>query len=66
MIYVVKPTPARLLKPGDAFRDGGYTHRVLESEYDEITYATEPAEIVSTFFAQPDDIVDRILNREEN
>lgn len=65
MIYVVKPTAARLLKPGDAFRDGGYTHRVVEVESDEITYATEPSELVYSFLAQPDDIVDRILNYEE-
>ena len=32
MIYTVKPVAARLLKSGDTFRDGGYTHRVLTDE----------------------------------
>lgn len=66
MIYTVKPIAARLLKPGDTFRDGGCTHRVVEVDHDEITYSTEPSELVSSFFAQFDDIVDLIIDSSEN
>lgn len=66
MIYTVKPIAARLLKSGDTFRDGGYTHRVVEVDHNEITYSTELSELVSSFFAQPDDIVDLIIDRTEN
>lgn len=66
MIYTVKPIAARLLKPGDAFRDGGYTNRVMEAEHNEIIYSTEPSELISSFFARPDDIVDLILDATEN
>lgn len=66
MIYTVKPLAARLLKSGDAFRDGGYTHRVLEAQHNEIVYSTEPSCLVSSFFAQPDDIVDLIIDGSEN
>ena len=65
MIYTVKPIAARLLKSGDAFRDGGYTHRVLEVDHSEITYSTEPSELTSSFFAQSDDIVDLIIDKED-
>ena len=60
MIYVIEPTPAKGLKPGDTFRDGGQTLRVREVEGDEITYSIEPSELVNHFFALPDDVVDRI------
>lgn len=63
MIYTVKPIAARLLKSGDTFRDGGYTHRVLEAQHNEIVYSTEPSKLTSSFFAQPDDIVDLIIDR---
>lgn len=64
MIYTVNPIAARLLKSGDTFRDGGYTHRVLEAQHNEIVYSTESSCLVNSFFAQPDDIVDLII--EEN
>lgn len=66
MIYTVKPIAARLLKSGDTFRDGGCTHRVVEVDHNEITYSTEPAKLVYSFYAQPDDIVDLIINRQRN
>lgn len=65
MIYTVKPIAARLLKSGDAFRDGGYTHRVLEAQHNEITYSTEPSKQICSFFARPDDIVDLIIDGSE-
>lgn len=66
MIYTVKPIAARLLKSGDTFRDGGCTHRVIEVDHSEITYSAEPSELVSSFFARPDDIVDLIIDRAED
>ena len=65
MIYTVKPIAARLLKSGDAFRDGGYTHRVLGVDHSEITYSTEPSKLTYALFAQPDDIVDLIIDKED-
>lgn len=66
MIYIVEPIAARLLKPGDTFRDGGYTHRVMEVDHNEITYSTKPSKLVYSFFAQPDDTVDLIIDRQGN
>lgn len=66
MNYTVKPIAARLLKSGDTFRDGGYTHRVLEVQHNEVIYSTEPSKLVSSFFVQPDDIVDLIINGLDN
>lgn len=66
MLYTVKPIAARLLKSGDTFRDGGYTHRVLEAQHNEIVYSTEPSKLTSSFFARPDDIVDLIIAGPEN
>ena len=66
MIYVVKPTPARLLRSGDVFRDGGHTIRVLRVEDNEISYSIEPSKLVNHFFAHPDDVVDRIIDFGEN
>lgn len=65
MIYTVKPIAARLLKSGDTFRDGGHTHRVLGVEHNEITYSTEPSNLANSFFAQLDDIVDLIIDKED-
>jgi hypothetical protein len=66
MIHTVEPIAVKLLKSGDTFRDGGCTHRVVEVDHDEITYSTEPSKLVSSFFAQPDDIVDLIIGGSEN
>ena len=66
MIYTVEPIAARLLKSGDTFRDGGCTHRVVEMDHNEITYSTEPSKLVYSFYAQPDDIVDLIIDRQGN
>ena len=60
MIYVTEPIPAKDLKAGDTFRDGGLTHRVLKVEDNEIAYSTEPFEPTIRFFAFPEDVVDRI------
>lgn len=66
MIYIVEPIAAGLLKPGDAFRDGGYTHRVVGVDHNEITYSTEPSKLIYSFYVQPDDIVDVIIDRQRN
>lgn len=66
MIYTVEPIAARFLKSGDTFRDGGYTHRVVGVDHNEVTYSTEPSKLVSSFFVQPDDIVDLIIDRQRN
>ena len=44
MTYIVEPIAARLLKSGDTFRDGGYTHRVMEVDHNEITYYLRPTQ----------------------
>lgn len=64
MIYVVKPTPARLLHAGDAFRDGGRTYRVLKAAGQEIVYAPEHDDLTYSFFPRPDDVFDRIIDKE--
>ena len=66
MIYTVKPIAAGLLKSGDTFRDGGCTHRVIGVDHNEITYSTEPSKPVYSFYVQPDDVVDLIIDRQRN
>lgn len=44
MIYTIEPIAARLLKSGDTFRDGRYTHRVVEVDHNEITYYLRPTQ----------------------
>ena len=62
MIYTTKPTPARLLHAGDTFRDGGQTYRILEARDREIVYSPEHEDRTYSFFPQPDDIFDRIID----
>ena len=62
MIFTVKPIAARLLKSGDTFRGGGCTRRVLEAQHNEIVYSTEPLGLINSFFAQPDDVIDLIID----
>lgn len=66
MIYVVKPTPAENLKPGDFFRDGGQTFRIAEIECNEgvveIAYTTEAGPLINSFFLSSDDTLDKIID----
>lgn len=66
MIYTVKPIAARLLKSGDAFRDGGQTFQIANIEQNgeviEIVYYTGTSTFVNSFFLSPDDTLDKIIN----
>ena len=66
MNIIIKPTPAKLLKSGDAFRDGGRTYRVLKAAGQEIVYALEHDDRTYSFFPQPDDVFDRVIDGWEN
>lgn len=65
MIYTVKPIAAKLLAPGDLFRDGGQTLQIADVERDEnvveITYFTGTRDFVNSFFLSPDDTLDKVV-----
>ena len=66
MIYTVEPTPARRLKSGNLFRDGGQTFRIADIKQNdkvfEIVYYTGTSSFVNSFFLSPDDTLDKVVN----
>lgn len=69
MNYTVKPTAARLLKPGDIFRDGGQNFRIAGFERDkevvEVTYYVGVSDLVNSFYLSPDDTLDLVIEVRE-
>jgi hypothetical protein len=68
MRYTVQLTPAKDLKPGDIFRDGGKNFRISDVEPNEevveITYYIGLDQLVNSFYLSPDDTLDKIVNWE--
>ena len=63
----IRPTPAKTLKPGDLFRDGGQTFQIADIERNddvvEIVYYTGTSSFVNSFFLASDDTLDKIVNK---
>ena len=59
-------TPAKTMKPGDLFRDGGRTFQIADIEQDddvvEIVYYTGASTFVNSFFLSPDDTLDKVVD----
>lgn len=68
MRITVEPTPAKRMKPGDRFRDGGQALRIKEVERTrnvvEVTYSFEGERLVNSFFLTPDDTLDLVIKVE--
>lgn len=63
----IRPTPAKTMRPGDLFRDGGHTFQIADIEQNddvvEIVYYTGTSTFINSFFLSPDDTLDKIINR---
>lgn len=66
MNTTIQPTSARTLKRGDLFRDGGQTFQIADIEQDEnvvkIVYYTGMSTLVNSFFLNPDDTLDKVVD----
>lgn len=62
----IQPTPAKTIKPGDLFRDGGQTFQIADIEQNddiiEIVYYTGTSSFVNSFFLYPDDTLDKVVD----
>lgn len=65
-LITVQPTPAKTMKPGDLFRDGGQTFKIANIEQNddfvEIVYYTGTSTFINSFFLSPDDSLDKIID----
>lgn len=63
----IRPTPAKTMRPGDLFRDGGHTFQIADIEQNddvvEIVYYTGTSTFINSFFLSPDDTLDKIINK---
>lgn len=66
MVYLIQPTPAKDLKPGDCFRDNSQTFRVSDvkpgEKVVEIVYAFEGERLVNSTFLLLDDTLDKVVD----
>lgn len=66
MNITVKPTPAKVMKTGDLFRDGGQTFQIASVEQNddvvEIVYYTGTSTFINSFFLSPDDPLDKVVD----
>ena len=64
-LFTVQPTPAKAMKRGDLFRDGGQNYRIAGFECDEdiveITYYIGIEGLVNSFYLSPDDTLDLVI-----
>ena len=62
----IRPTPAKAMKPGDLFRDGGQTFQIADIEQNddviEIVYYTGTSSFINSCFLSPDDTLDKVVN----
>jgi hypothetical protein len=62
----IKPTPAKTMKLGDLFRDGGQTFQIADIEQNddviEIVYYTGTSSFINSFFLSPDDTLDKVVD----
>lgn len=62
----IRPTPAKILEPGDFFRDNSQTFQIADVELDEnvveISYFTGTCSLVNSFFLSPDDTLDKVVD----
>lgn len=62
----IRPTPAKIMKPGDLFRDGGQTFQIADIEQNddvvEIVYYTGTSTLINSFFLSPDDTLDKVVD----
>lgn len=65
----IRPTPAKDLKLGDLFRDGGQNFRIAGFEHDEevieVTYYIGVGDLVNSFYLSPDDTLDLVIEAQE-
>jgi hypothetical protein len=65
MNIIIRPTPARIMKPGDLFRDGGQTFQIADLEQNdvvvEIIYYTGTSTFINSFSLSPDDTLDKVV-----
>lgn len=62
----IRPTPVKIMKPGDLFRDDGQTFQIADIEQKddvvEIAYYTGTSTLINSFFLSPDDTLDKVIN----
>lgn len=68
MRIIIEPTPVKDMKPNDFFRDGGKSIRIAGFERDkeviEVIYFVEDTDLVNSFFLEPADTLDKIVDEE--
>lgn len=66
MNITIRPTPAKTMKPGDLFRDGGQTFQIADIEQNddviEAVYYTGTSSFINSFFLSPDDTLDKVVD----
>lgn len=67
---VIRPTPVKIMKPGDLFRDGGQTFQIADIEQNddvvEIVYYTGTSSFINSFSLSPNDTLDKIIDKMDN
>lgn len=63
---IIRPTPVKIMKPGDLFRDGGQTFQIADikqnDEVVELVYYTGTSTFINSFFLDLDDTLDKVVN----
>ena len=68
MNITIQPTPVKMMKRGDLFRDGGQTFQIADIEKKnnnkviEIVYYTGTSTFVNSFFPSPEDNLDKVVD----